>query len=385
MQRRSQHQRLRARPAHSGPRRSKSSREKTSTPASSNGALVELHGATDAEGVFRAARTLLRQALGPCSVVLSLRSLPSEAPRVYGAAQVDMKLDDFGAWLAHLDDVRRRRKVKVVRLSDLSGLELARSGEPRSRARLRPSAALLGFDGCGYSQAALLVMRSRGVALGGSDLLELRRQHPHFATALRGVRALQREHVTRLALQKVLGRFPVGVLLLDWDGSLLYKNSAAIEACARWNFGDDARSLHAARVFRLPKEILKTCRALAVRSADESIELESASVSSSFSKGARAVVQTVRFEAQPLSRPRYFVHFESPALASSTSERKLSVLMRLTPREREIVELLTKGYGNAEMAQKLGKSLHTVKKQLQGVFRKLAVSSRAKLIASLAR
>ncbi len=385
MQRRSQVQRLRARSAPPGPRRSKSSREKAPSPTSSSGALVELHAALDAEGVYRAARVLLREALGPCSVVLSLRSLPSEEAQIYGSAQLDIKLEDFGAWLAHVDDLRRRRKVKVLRLSDLTNVEHARSGEPRSRTRLRPSAALLGFDGCGYSQAYLLVMRSRGVALRESDLLELRRQHAHFATALRSVRALQREHVTRLALQKVLGRFPVGVLLLDWDGSLLYKNSAATEACARWNFGDDARSLHAARVFRLPKEIQKICRTLAVRSADESIELESASVSSSVSKGARAVVQIVRFETHPLSRPRYFVHFESPPLAAPTSDRKLSLLLRLTPREREIVELLAKGHGNAEMAQKLGKSLHTVKKQLQGVFRKLAVSSRAKLIASLAR
>jgi DNA-binding CsgD family transcriptional regulator len=385
MQRRSQVQRLRARSARSGPRRSKSSRKKASGTTVSSGALVDLHAASDAEGVYRATRSLLRQALGSCSIVLALRSLPSEEPRIYGSAQVDLKLDDLAGWIAHLDDVRRRRKAKVLRLSDLSGLEHARSGEPRSRARLRPSAALFGFDGCGYSQACLLVMRSRGVALGESDLLEVRRLHPHFVTALRGVRELQREHVTRLALQKILARFPVGVLLLDWDGSLLYKNSAAAEACARWNFGDDAQSLHAARVFKLPKEILKVCRTLAVRSADDSVELESASVSSSVSKGARAVVQTVRFEAQPLSRPRYLVHFESPAGAVAPSERKFGLLLRLTPREREIVELLSKGYGNAEMAQKLGKSLHTVKKQLQGVFRKLAVSSRAKLIASLAR
>jgi DNA-binding CsgD family transcriptional regulator len=317
--------------------------------------------------------------------VLSLRSLPSEAPMIYGTAQLDIKLTELSAWLSHLDDVRRRRKTKLLRLSDVSGLEHGRSGEARPRAQLRRSAALLGFDGCGYSQAFLFVTHSRGAALGERELSELRRLHPHFAIALRSVRALQRERVTRLALQKLWARFPVGVILLDWDGSLLYKNSAATEACARWNFGDEARSLHATKVFRLPKEVLKVCRALAGRSADESAELESATVSSPSSRGLRAVVQTVRFDAQPLSRPRYLVHFESTSAAAAPSDRRLGLLLRLTPREREIVELLGRGDRNAEMAQKLGKSPHTVKKQLQGIFRKLAVTSRAKLIASLAR
>jgi DNA-binding CsgD family transcriptional regulator len=385
MQRRSQLQRLRAGPARSGARRSQSSRVKASGLSPSSGALVELHAATDAEAVYRAARALLRQELGSCVAVLSLRALPGEEARIYGSVPGDMKFEDFASWLSHLDEVRRRRKVKLLRLSELSGLEFGRSGESRPRARLRPGAALLGFDGCHYAQASLLVLRSRGASLDDEDMFALRCLHPHFATALRGVRMLQREHVTRLALQKMLARFPVGVLLLDWDGSLLYKNSAATEACARWNFGEDAHSLHAAKVFRLPKEIVKACRALAVRNAEDGFELSSASVSSSVVKGARALVQTVRFGGQPLSRPRYLVHFEPPTSATSPSDRKLGLLLRLTPREREIVELLVKGYGNAEMAQELGKSLHTVKKQLQGVFRKMAVSSRAKLIASLAR
>jgi DNA-binding CsgD family transcriptional regulator len=316
-------------------------------------------------------------------VVLSLRSLPGEEPLLYGTAQLEIKLTELTAWLSLLDDVRRRRKAKVLRLSDVSGLEHARSGDARARTQLRRCAAVLGFDGCGYSQALLFVTRARGAALGEGDLSELRRLQPHFAIALRSVRALQRERVTRLALQKLWARFPVGVILLDWDGSLLYKNSAATEACARWNFGDEARSLHATKVFKLPKEVVKVCRALAVRSADD--ELESATVSSPGAKGLRAVVQTVRFEAQPLSRPRYLVHFESISGAAVQSDRRLGLLLRLTPREREIVELLGGGDGNAEMAQKLGKSPHTVKKQLQGIFRKLAVSSRAKLIASLAR
>ena len=55
----------------------------------------------------------------------------------------------------------------------------------------------------------------------------------------------------------------------------------------------------------------------------------------------------------------------------------------LTPREDEIVSLVTEGLKNREIAQTLGLSEHTIKNHLFRVFEKLGISNRAELILYL--
>lgn len=52
----------------------------------------------------------------------------------------------------------------------------------------------------------------------------------------------------------------------------------------------------------------------------------------------------------------------------------------LSPRERDVVRLVAAGYGNREVAQQLGLSVHTIKNYLFNVFDKLGISSRAELV-----
>lgn len=55
----------------------------------------------------------------------------------------------------------------------------------------------------------------------------------------------------------------------------------------------------------------------------------------------------------------------------------------LTPREREIVNCVAKGFSNRDIAAQLYVSPETVKHSLKRLFRKFAVSNRAELIAKL--
>ena len=55
----------------------------------------------------------------------------------------------------------------------------------------------------------------------------------------------------------------------------------------------------------------------------------------------------------------------------------------LTPREREVAGLLTRGASNEEIAQALWISRHTVKDHVKAVYAKLKVASRAELSAKL--
>jgi DNA-binding CsgD family transcriptional regulator len=59
-------------------------------------------------------------------------------------------------------------------------------------------------------------------------------------------------------------------------------------------------------------------------------------------------------------------------------------IARLSPREREVAQLLTLGYTNPEIALALSSSVHTVRNQVASIFRKAGVSTRAEL-AGLAR
>ncbi len=57
----------------------------------------------------------------------------------------------------------------------------------------------------------------------------------------------------------------------------------------------------------------------------------------------------------------------------------------LTPREREVLELLADDASNVEIAEKLGISAHTVKRHLASILHKLQVHSRAEAIAYVRR
>jgi DNA-binding NarL/FixJ family response regulator len=60
---------------------------------------------------------------------------------------------------------------------------------------------------------------------------------------------------------------------------------------------------------------------------------------------------------------------------------KSSVATRLTPREEEVLILLSKGYVNKEVAAKLGVSYETVRDHLRHIYEKLHVHSRGEAVA----
>lgn len=349
-------------------------------------AIVALYSATDPEGVFAAVRRFLREQVTFSFIAFLLRGRETEHETFLRCAGQPRPPDaELRAILGRPEETRKRRGRKLTHLT--LPVDSAMSGRSTSSTRPRAyPALLLGLDGCGYAQASLLVARPGTQNEFQSDEREvLERLQVHLVTALRGVRALQRERVTRLALQKLLSRFPVGIVLLDWKERTLYRNATAAELCAHWNYGGEGRSLHASRVFRVPKEVVGACRALDSRTNTR--ELTEVVVTSPRKPRVRAVVQSARFEVKFLGRPRYLIHLEQVGgkRGSHAGPTRMDLLLRLTPRERELAEIVSRGVSNTDAARKLSKSVYTVKKQLQGVYRKLGVKTRARLAAVLAR
>ena len=72
-----------------------------------------------------------------------------------------------------------------------------------------------------------------------------------------------------------------------------------------------------------------------------------------------------------------------PMLMRAFRARRRSSGSRLTPREREIAELLQEGLANKEIATRLGITARTVKNHLHHVYDKLGLHSRGEVVALL--
>lgn len=66
---------------------------------------------------------------------------------------------------------------------------------------------------------------------------------------------------------------------------------------------------------------------------------------------------------------------------NSPAGRRCDDTVSLTAREEETLVLLTKGYSNKEIADRLGLSIETVRSHLKHIYKKMHVQSRAGAVA----
>jgi len=67
-------------------------------------------------------------------------------------------------------------------------------------------------------------------------------------------------------------------------------------------------------------------------------------------------------------------------IPTDTSEAE--EIQELTRREREVLEQVSRGYTSQEIAEKSGKSYHTITTHVRNIYRKLAVNSRAEAVST---
>ena len=79
------------------------------------------------------------------------------------------------------------------------------------------------------------------------------------------------------------------------------------------------------------------------------------------------------------------LHISTRMTEIQSQEVKFTSLIcdRITPRERQIAELVAQGLTNAEIGENLWITENSVKQALKRIFRKLEVSSRAEMVAKL--
>jgi DNA-binding CsgD family transcriptional regulator/PAS domain-containing protein len=323
---------------------------------------------------------------------LTLHSQPSQRPADWWRARAKLTpthayLNDHpGIKLYNLEEMlppetgRRKRSdfyrhvLRPEGFDKLIGLTTWEKGERKSILVLRRA----------FTQAAF----SRGEM---NLLLDL---HPIFDRTLRRIEKQEEERVCRSTLQQFINLLPQGVLLVNAKREVVYANPEAFDACAMWNLGPEAaHRMNSRAIFAIPPAFLEAYDTLLTQHYAQALAPSTGlshlrqSLVHPEQSSLQADLSLVTLDDPLLTRPYLFAQLINRAVLSAPStsgeQRQLAVLGKLTPREREVALLVRDGLGNEEIATQLHKSVGTIKNQLQSIFAKLGINSRAKLISLL--
>ncbi len=223
----------------------------------------------------------------------------------------------------------------------------------------------------------------------------LRTLHPQIAVAFERVRLFEGERRRRRLLENFYRAKPEAVLFLDWDLSLLYASQEGLALCAAWKLGPEKARLYKAQaVFEVPPEVYAACTTLKPRwelevSVDHNREPDPLTTSVAAARSGYEATVTLRREGSgSLTKPLFVIRLRSPETATLPALAHPDAAHErlrggLTPAERELADLVCTGLSNKEIAARLKRSEGSVKVQLSGVFQKLRVNSRAKLMVAL--
>lgn len=261
----------------------------------------------------------------------------------------------------------------------------------------RYSAHLLFWHGRGVETSFALRRRAEQGDFTPREMDVLHAVHPHIKVAFDRMKTFEQERQRRRLLERFYRAKPDAVLFLDWNIQPIYASQEALALCASWNLGADrARHFTPQAVFAIPEEIRRACDELQREWPTRPAPTDPASprahserlVAAAEQPGYEALV-TLRPEKDgTLTKPVFVVRLRvrdtapgRPELAPETANIRL--LHLLSPAERDLAQLVCAGLTNKEIATELRKTEGSVKVQLSGIFQKLRVNSRAKLIVAL--
>lgn len=202
------------------------------------------------------------------------------------------------------------------------------------------------------------------------------------------------DRVVLRSLEQLLVSLPIAAVLIDWDFQVVCWNPRAAELCARWRSGAAVPTFAATATEgdtpAIPADVLAYCRFFKIgwrlrygvcgvglpRVENGGICLPHLQVA-----GLYASIRVVHFEMMQPGSPMFLIRLEDKRDKTATPSGSLTALARLSACERQVALLVSDGYSNEEVAQRLDKSVLTVKKQLRSIYQKLHVRSRGRLSA----
>ena len=217
--------------------------------------------------------------------------------------------------------------------------------------------------------------------------------HGHLGSVLRRVCELQSERNTHESLELLLNMLTQPAVVLDWDLKIVYHNGAADRLAALWQPpGQDAEPGREVRSLVIPQVVRELCDELKTTWNQPFTQRRRVVKNGDFTvmdpslPGFRVSVRCVQPNQMAIGMPRLAIAFEDlqgSAVHSPSGAESLPHVSRLSLREREVASLVCEGESNKEIAADLGKSVLTVKAQLQSIYQKLGVPGRGRLMQLL--
>ena len=368
-----------------------------------------LHAALEVEALWKAVQRLLRAAVPAHRVTLFLGHLGMGEARV---VLTDPPIENLKEWYAERGKdnpftpfIAAHRGTKFYRFEDVLPPRAAFARTEFYKNFAKPEGWDKGVSFVFWTQREVSAMFSlyrspKEPMISEAEMTVLHYLYPFIGTAIDRVQKLHTERLARRSLEEFNKNIPVGLVFLEWDLRVEFANYEGQKACAVWNYGPaGARALNPRDAFAVPAPVRETCERLreAVQARNpkqlQLLPTDMATLMHSVHAGLRAQITVLNNPASALAKPRFLVIFDTRVGAALTGTEgesavlappeRMSSLRELSPREREIALLVCEGHSNAEIAQRLSKSVLTIKTQLNSVFRKLGVASRAKLMTLL--
>ncbi|MFV8828085.1 LuxR C-terminal-related transcriptional regulator [Alkalihalobacterium sp. APHAB7] len=162
-------------------------------------------------------------------------------------------------------------------------------------------------------------------------------------------------------LTRSMGELPIGVLVVDKNFSILYKNEVAIKYCPNLNYADKNNPL------------TKVKEAVLAR------------INSNLTDGLNLTIGELSFrinthETWDIKDQHFTIYIYSETKQNEDPIERATIEFGLSKREAEIIGLISKGYSNNDIANRLFLSINTVKTHLANIFNKLGVNNRTSVI-----
>jgi len=346
--------------------------------------LLALHSTTDMQTFLKSAVQLLHAAI-PCDVVFSSLRCPGDGGRATAVWRHDCSVSKQG-YLS--TDLVGDRDLCILTVH----LQANGDGVNGSEAECRPfsvpfaegvamrySIALF-FWNSSLDIVDLLLAPHRGSQMPDFSAFEgemVQAIYSHIDVAYRRVSRLQNARLAHRGLEDFLAKLPVPTILLDWQLAPFYHNEAARRAASRWS-GADPHLKNCK--FRVPADLLGALKELPTRWVPGSVTFPERTIPHPTLPGFKAFISARAVRSQQARDVSFVIRFETNG---SNHDARLAALSRLSPRERELAQMVCEGKSNQEIADALGRQLNTVKSELHSVFKKLLIPSRTRLMTLL--
>ncbi|WP_328703201.1 LuxR C-terminal-related transcriptional regulator [Alkalihalobacterium elongatum] len=162
-------------------------------------------------------------------------------------------------------------------------------------------------------------------------------------------------------LTNSMSELPIGVIVVDKSFSILYSNEVAIKYCSNLNHTDKTNPLTKVKDAVLARINSDNLDELNLTIGDLSFKINT-------------------HETWDIAEQHFTIYIHSEMKQNEDPIKKATLAFGLSKRESEIIALISKGYSNNDIANKLFLSINTVKTHLNNIFNKLGVNNRTSVI-----